>query len=138
VGNISVGGWRAMNYNQVEIRANGFLDGFLAAQRNLAANGNPNKGESIGVLGQLFAPLGGIPTSQNNNITQGQVASLADFVDTTTQGSTKRGWLVTAAGFSDTFFRKNPQMLNANIADNMSSNPERTQGGNRQTHELIL
>jgi len=120
VGNISVGGWRAMNYNQVEIRANGFLDGFLAAQRNLAANGNPNKGESIGVLGKLFAPLGGIPTSQNNNITQGQTAALADFIDTTTQGGSKRGWLVTAAGFPDTFFRKNPQMLNANIIDNMS------------------
>src|SRR5262249_23573970 len=87
VGNINVGGWRAINYDQINIRDNGFLQGFLAAQRNLAAFGNPNptstRGESIGVLGTLFAPMGGIPSSQNSNISQGQAAAVANFADTT-------------------------------------------------------
>ena len=122
VGNIAVGGWRAINYDQIEIRKNGFLDGFLAAQRNYNANRDPNKGESIGVLATLFAPMGGIPASQNNNISQGQAAALANFADTTTfpAGTGVRGGLVTQAGLPDTFFRINPQVGGANIADNLS------------------
>jgi hypothetical protein len=125
VGNISVGGWRAINDNQIEIRSNGFLDGFLAAQRNYCPNGptnpctgNPNVGESIGVLSTIFKPLGGIPTSQNTAISQGQVATLANFADTTIVGV--RGGLLPAAGLKSTFFRVNPQVLNANIASNLS------------------
>jgi len=120
VGNISVGGWRAININQIEIRKNGFLAGFQAAQRNLAANKNPNIGEDIGVLKQLFAPLGGIPSSLNTAISQGQAATVADWADTTSQGTGKRGGLITAAGLPITFFRANPQLLNANIGDNLS------------------
>ena len=120
VGNISVGGWRAMNYNQVQIRSNGFLDAFLAAQRNINANGNANKGESIGVLGKLLAPVGGVPSSFNNVISQGQVGYLADYIDTYTGCTGVRGGCVTAAGFPSTFFRMNPQVQNANIVDNMS------------------
>jgi hypothetical protein len=120
VGNISVGGWRAMNYNQIEIRKNGFLNDFLAAQRNLAANGNPNKGEAIGVLGKLFAPLGGIPSSLNTAISQGQAAYIANYADTNPAGTGTRGGLVAAAGLPLTFFRANPQFENANIGDNMS------------------
>jgi hypothetical protein len=121
VGNIGVGAWRAININQIEIRSNGFLTGFLAAQRNLAANKNPNIGEDIGVLKQLFAPLGGIPSSQNTGISQGQAATLADFADTTSLGTGKRGGLVTAAGLPITFFRANPQLQNANVGDNLSN-----------------
>lgn len=119
VGNTSVGGWRAINYNQIELRKNGFLEGFLAAQRNLAANGNPNKGESIGVLATLFGPMKGIPSSQNTNISQGRAATLANFADTTVFNKV-RGGLVTAAGLPITFFRINPQVANATIADNLS------------------
>ncbi|MBM3790547.1 MAG: hypothetical protein FJW35_09390, partial [Acidobacteria bacterium] len=120
VGNISVGPWRAININQIEIRNNGFLQGFLAAQRNLAANGNPNKGEDIGVLKQLFAPLNGIPSSQNAAISRGEAATVANYADTTTSGTGVRGGLLTAAGLPITFFRANPQVLNANIGDNLS------------------
>jgi hypothetical protein len=120
VGNTSIGGWRAINYNQIEIRKNGFLDGFLAAQRNLAANGNPNRGESIGILATIFAPLGGIPSSQNTVISQGRAADLANFADTTTSRSGVRGGLLDLAGLSRTLFRINPQVANATIADNLS------------------
>ena len=119
VGNTSVGGWRAINYNQIEIRKNGFFEGFLAAQRNLAATGNANKGESIGVLATLFAPMGGVPSAQNTNISQGQVATLANYADTTVFNNV-RGGLVTASGLPITFFRVNPQVANATICDNLS------------------
>lgn len=121
VGNHTTGEWRAINYDQIEIRKNGFLDGFLAAQRNLAANGNPNKGEPIGVLATLFAPLGGIPASQNSTIAQGQVASLANFADTTPLGTGVNGGLVTLVGLPVTFFRLNPQVANASIVSNLSN-----------------
>ena len=127
VGNIGVGGWRAINYDQIQVRTNGFLTGFLAAQRNYCPNGpanpctgNPNVGEPIGVLATLFAPLGGIPSSQYSAITQGQVATLANFADTTPSGTGVRGGLVTRAGLASTFFRANPQVGNANIGDNLS------------------
>src|SRR5262249_9796378 len=99
---------------------NGFLDGFLAAQRNLTANGNPNVGESIGVLATVFKPMNGIPASQNTAITQGQVATLANYADTTTFNGV-RGGPITAAGLSNTFFRVNPQVQNATIASNLSN-----------------
>jgi hypothetical protein len=121
VGNHTVGEWRAINYNQIEIRKNGFLKDFLAAQRNLAASGNPNNGEPIGVLAKLFAPLGGIPASQYTTISQGQAATLADFADTTPLGTNVRGGLVSAAGLPLTFFRLNPQVANASIASNISN-----------------
>jgi hypothetical protein len=121
VGNITVGEWRAINYNQIEIRKNGFLDGFMAAQRNLSAGGNPNNGESIGVLAKLFEPLGGIPASQYTTISQGQAAALADFADTTTLGTGVRGGLVAAANLPVTFFRLNPQVGNASITANLSN-----------------
>ncbi len=120
VGNISVGGWHGINYNQIEIRKNGFLNGFLAAQRNYSKNGNPNVGEDIGVLKTVFAPLGGIRSAQYTVISQGQVASLADYADTTTAFNGVRGGLITAAGLPVTFFRLNPQVENANIASNLS------------------
>jgi len=121
VGNINVGGFRGINYNQMEIMSNGFFQGFLAAQRNLAANGNPNKGESIGVLANLYKPLGGIPSSQNSYVQQGQVAYLANYLDTTTACNGTRGGCVGLAGLPANFFGMNPQVANANVIDNLSN-----------------
>jgi len=73
VGNISVGGWHGLNYNQLEIRSNGFLDAFLAAQRNLAAGGT-EQGRIHRRARQAVCTGRGIPTSLNNYILQGQVA----------------------------------------------------------------
>ncbi len=117
VGNHAVGEWRAENLDQVEIRKNGFLDAFRTAQRNLAANGSPTRGESLGALQSLFAL---VPTSQNNTISTGQVAALADFLDTTTLNTGVRGGLITQAGLPNTFFRFNPQVTNLNIVGNRS------------------
>ena len=50
VGNHSVGMWRSSDLNQVQINSNGFLSAFLIAQQNLAANGSPTKGASLGAL----------------------------------------------------------------------------------------
>jgi hypothetical protein len=95
VGNHAVGQWRAENLNQIEIRSNGFLDTFKAAQRNLARNGNPLTGESLGTLDPLFRL---VPSSQYTLITEGQAAALANYLDTNTAITGVRGGLVTQAG----------------------------------------
>jgi Carboxypeptidase regulatory-like domain len=105
VGNHAVGMWRSSDLNQVQINSNGFLSAFLIAQQNLAANGTPTKGTSLGALQSLFAE---VPKGEYTVITQGQVASLANYLDTTTSGGAVGG-LVTAAGLPATFFRYNPQ-----------------------------
>ena len=121
VGNTSVGGWRAINYNQIEIRKNGFLQGFLAAQRNLAASGDPLVGEPTGTFGQIFSKLSSSARSgQKTNITNGVVATVADYLDTYAPTGGQRGDLVTQAGLPNTFFRINPQVQNATICDNLS------------------
>lgn len=117
VGNHAVGEWRAENLNQIEIRKNGFLDAFKIAQRNLTQNGSPTRGESLGALQPLFALA---PASQNNTIATGQVAALADFLDTTTLNTGVRGGLIERAGLPITFFRFNPQVTNLNIVGNRS------------------
>ena len=122
VGNISVGGWRAMNLDQLEMRQNGFLEGFLAAQRNLAANNDPLVGESTGVFGQLWSalPAGSARTGQYSNIRAGAAAEVVNYLDIYEPAGGQRGDLVKNAGLSDTFFRINPQVADANICDNMS------------------
>jgi len=115
VGNHAVGQWRAENLNQVEIRNNGFLDAFKSAQRNLANNKNPLVGESLGKLDALFRL---VPASQYSLITDGQAAALADFLDTNTLMTGRRGGLVEAAGLPVTFFRFNPQVQNLDIVGN--------------------
>ncbi|HNG29497.1 MAG TPA: carboxypeptidase-like regulatory domain-containing protein, partial [Blastocatellia bacterium] len=117
VGNHAVGQWQAVNLNQVEMRKNGFLDAFKVAQRNLAANGNPTRGDSLGNLTALF---NAVPASQYVLITQGQAAALANFLDTTTLVTGRRGGLITQSGLPDTFFRFNPQVLNLNVIGNNS------------------
>jgi hypothetical protein len=115
VGNHAVGQWRSENLNQIEIRNNGFLNAFETAQRNLARNGSPLQGESLGALDALFHL---IPSSQYPLITQGQAAALADFLDTNTLNTGVRGGLVQQAGLPVTFFRFNPQVQNLNIVGN--------------------
>jgi hypothetical protein len=115
IGNHAVGQWRGQNINQIEIRKNGFLEAFKIAQSNLAQNGNPNTGRSLGNLDGLFRL---IPTSQYNLITQGQVGALADYLDTTELQTGKRGGLIERAGLPVTFFRFNPQVLNLNVVGN--------------------
>jgi hypothetical protein len=115
VGNHAVGQWRAENLNQIEIRKNGFLDAFKIAQRNLAQNGSPVRGESLGALQPLFEL---IPSSQNALISEGQAAALANFLDTTTLTTNVRGGLVARAGLPNTFFRFNPQVQNLNVVGN--------------------
>lgn len=118
VGNHAVGIWRAVNLNQIEMRKNGFLDAFKIAQSNLAASGGKSiTGQSLGALDPLFKL---VPSSQFNLITQGQAAALADYLDTTTQTTGKRGGLVSLAGLPVTFFRFNPQVQNLNIGGNRS------------------
>ena len=120
VGNIGVGGWRAMNVNQMDLRENGFLAGYLQAQQNLDAFGNPNIGGDIGILQTIFAPIGGIPSSQYSRIRRGEMWDLAHFADTTPFLNGPRGSLSTAAGLPSNFFRGTPQVENAAIADNLS------------------
>lgn len=117
VGNHAVGMWRGQDLNQVEIRNNGFLQAFQVAQRNLAATGNFLNGESLGALAPLFRL---VPTSQNTVIQQGQAAALANFIDTTTLLTGRRGGLLERAGLSDNFFRLNTQVDDLTIAGNRS------------------
>ena len=117
VANHSVGMWRGINLNQDNITTNGFLSTFQIAQANLAANGNPNTGQSLGNLTPLFKL---VPSSQYNLITQGQTAALADYLDTNPGTTGTRGGIVAAAGLPATFFRYNPQVQNLYIVGNRS------------------
>ena len=106
VGNHGVGLPRAINFNQIIVRENGFLDGFLAAQRNLVASEDPVVGEDTGVFGQIWNVM--IPPHRNQllpAISRGTVASVADFIDL-------RGY-PEAVGLPLNFFRANPQFQDA-------------------------
>ena len=126
VGNKATGLHRAYTINQIEIRKNGFLSAFQAAQRNLAANGSPNIGESVGALGQIFpatipGQVAGMPAALNTSISQGQAARVADQIDRGLVGGLPPGQLLQNAGLPDTFFRLNPQFSNAWIVGNNSN-----------------
>ena len=77
VGNRGVKLTRGIDVNQVKVLDNGFLADFQRAERNLAANGNPTRGEAL----QVFPKLGlaGLLTNATvlNLIAQGQVGELA-------------------------------------------------------------
>lgn len=115
VGNHAVGMWRGADVNQIEIRKNGFLDAFKIAQSNLATSGSLITGQSLGTLEALFRL---VPASQNTLITQGQVAALANFLDTTTLTTGTIGGLLPLAGLPATFFRFNPQVANLVVLGN--------------------
>ncbi|MGH9844259.1 MAG: TonB-dependent receptor domain-containing protein, partial [Blastocatellia bacterium] len=117
VGNKASGLPRAIDLNQLQLRGNGFLTGFLAAQRNLAATGDPLVGEATGVFGQLFRVMTAADqTGQRTNITNGAVASVANFIDQTRAASN----YLQAAGLPLSFFRANPQFDQAWLLGNNS------------------
>jgi hypothetical protein len=108
VGAKGVNLFRMMNVNQMDLNKNGFIRDFLAAQRNLAANGNANIGEPTGNLGRLFG--GNIPTTIVGDLQNGNVGSVADRLDRGTLGIG-----LAAAGLPDNFFRPNPQFSIAGV-----------------------
>jgi hypothetical protein len=118
VGNKGTKLYRAIDYNQLRLHDNGFLRDFQAAQRNLAASGNPNTGEDTGNIRRIFAPLGGIPASFNSFIAQGQAATFAHLIDGVLDPSSN---LLQAAGLPLNFFRANPQFLSAFVLGNNSN-----------------
>lgn len=117
VGNKATGLQRALDLNQIEIRKNGFMDGFLAAQRNLAANNDPAKGEATGVFGQIYAVMS---TADRNairtDLRNGNVATVADTIDRVRYSSQ----YLEKAGLPITFFRLNPQFANSWFLGNNS------------------
>jgi len=117
VGNKATGMPRSPNLNQVEIRKNGYLQGFLAAQRNLLANNNPMTGEATGVFGQIYNVMS---TSDKNsiisNLRDGIVATAANFIDYSRASSQ----YLEKAGLPLNFFRLNPQFNNAYLVGNHS------------------
>lgn len=102
VGSRGVNLFRMLNVNQMDLAANGFVRDFQAAQRNLAASGNPNVGESTGNYGRLYG--GTIPTAAYGDIRNGNVGLVANALDLGTLGIG-----LAAAGLPDTFFRRNTQ-----------------------------
>ena len=116
VGNHGVGLPRALDLNQRIVRENGFLDGFLVAQANLAASGDPLVGQDTGVFGQIWTQMTpGQQSGQLSNITRGEVAAVANFIDFNLGGDP-----LEAAGLPDNFFRVNPQFGPAQLLGNNS------------------
>ncbi len=111
VGNHAVGEPRAVDLNQLNLRDTGFLDGFLVAQSNLASSGNPLVGADTGVFGQIWSTLSSAQAgSQNSNISRGETAAVAEYIDDTLKGAP-----LAAAGLPDNFFRLNPQFENVEL-----------------------
>jgi hypothetical protein len=118
VGNHAVGMLRSEDLNQVNLTSNGFLSTFQTAQANLAANGSPTVGASLGSLQSLFAE---VPSGEYTVISQGQAAALAQYLDTTAPKGGVTGGLVTSAGLPATFFRYNPQFSDIYVEGNYGS-----------------
>jgi hypothetical protein len=114
VGSKGMNLFRMVNVNQMDLNANGFVRDFQAAQRNLAATGNPNVGESTGNYGRLYG--GTIPTAAYGDIRNGNVGFVADALDRGTIGIT-----LARAGLPDNFFRRNPQFAVAGQGCSCSS-----------------
>jgi hypothetical protein len=118
VGNKATGLPRAINLNQIEVRENGFLAGFLAAQRNLGAGGDPLRGEATGIFGKIWNVMSAADRSaQVANLRDGIVAGLANFIDQTRAGSQ----YLEKAGLPLNFFRINPQFDGAWLLGNNSN-----------------
>jgi len=114
VGSRGVNLFRMLNVNQMDLVANGFVRDFLAAQRNLAASGNPNVGEPTGNYGRLYG--GTIPTAAYGDIRNGNVGVVANALDLGTLGIG-----LERAGLPDNFFRPNPQFAVAGLGCSCSN-----------------
>lgn len=120
IGNHAVGGYRTFDYNQVDIRRNGFLDDFLRAQTNgflaLAKNGTFNPAFNAAVPGSQQLPV------------FARLQSAGQLTDSTVRGYIQNGEVGTLAATyqeegsngSVNFFR-NPNALGADLLTNYSS-----------------
>ncbi len=117
VGNRGVKLTRGIDVNQMRVLDNGFLADFQRAERNLAANGNPTRGEAL----QVFPKLGlaGLLTNSTilNLIAQGQVGELASIY------VTNRDLFLTPGDFGaqlgpEFFLRANPNTFVADYIGN--------------------
>ncbi len=117
VGNKATGMPRAIDVNQLQLRSNGFLNGFLAAQRNLLANNNPMTGEATGVFGQIYNVMSsGDKNSISSDLRNGSMATVANFIDRSRASSQ----YLEKAGLPLNFFRANPQMNTSYLIGNNS------------------
>jgi hypothetical protein len=85
VGNVSRKQWMAVNYNEVNIFENGFLNDFRAAQANLAAsNGTTMQGaQPTPILDEAFASSGGAGYTDGgliSDVSQGQAGAFAGSI----------------------------------------------------------
>lgn len=118
VGNHAVKLHRAIDFNQVKVRENGFLEDFLRAQRNLLNNGDPRRGEPLQVFPQLG--LGGLLTNATilNLLRQGEVGELAALY------VINRALFLTPGRFGarldPSFFLLNPNSFVADLVGNNS------------------
>jgi hypothetical protein len=125
VGNHAVKVLRAVNYNEVNIFENGFLQEFLNAQRNLAARGGTSFAPGaagtvpLPILSALFAglPNGSAFGSSTfiNNLNNNNVGA---FANTLAFSSTYRA--NREANFPLNFFVTNPRALTATVLGNFS------------------
>ncbi len=81
---------RSIDYNQIDIRDNGFAADFMRARRNLMANGNPTVGETLTVFPLLVNGGNLSSTTNRNHLTAGTVADLAlTYIQQAQTGSVK-------------------------------------------------
>lgn len=81
---------RSIDYNQIDIRDNGFGADFLRARRNLIANGNPTVGETLTVFPLLVNGGNLASTTNRNHLTAGTPADLAlTYIQQAQTGSVK-------------------------------------------------
>lgn len=125
--------YRAVDFNEVNIFENGFLQEFLAAQRNLAtnaANGSPNNFGNLG-MGTVPLPIfsrfftGATPANSFTNATfishlnNNNVGSIASTLAFSNIYRTARE--TAANGIPANFFVANPNALGARLLTNDSS-----------------
>jgi hypothetical protein len=120
IGNHAVGEWAGNDVNQIKITSNGFLSAFQLAQQNYMASGKtsitgPTTLSSNAQLNALFAEL---PASQFATLAQGQVATIANYLDTTAPSGGAKGGYVSNAGLAANFFRANPQFQSVWVVTN--------------------
>lgn len=136
VGNHSVGLGQTMNLNEVNIFENGFLQEFIAAQKNLAisiAAGSGTNFRNQGLPGQVSLPIftasfGSATSTQFGNSTftsrlqQGQAGSVAQLLGNTTANVAFQNNRV-AAGLAANLFIVNPSVFGAgsNVQTNYGS-----------------
>ncbi len=120
VGNHAVDGYRAFDYNQIDVKSNGFLGDFLKAQSNgylaLAKNGKFNPAYNPAITGSqalpVFAKLRG--GGQLNN------ATVQGYLQTGEVGELASTYQIDGLNGSLNFF-PNPNALGADLLTNYSN-----------------